>query len=148
MPKPAKSTSTARPRSSLLGASQTNAIVARDLLAAVGEVMLRWGYLESAMLKAVGGSSRTPIVQRWLTTVEPGAEIADEIKDAAAVRHLLAHGLCEIQARPQNGGEAEVPCCRVGVLGWEDVDERQFQSDTHRGFAPGWSAQHRGAPFR
>ena len=81
----------------------TNTIVARDLLAAVGEVMLRWGYLESAMLKTLGGSSRTPIVQRWLTTVEPGAEIADEIKDAAAVRHLLAHGLCEIQARLSNG---------------------------------------------
>ena len=41
---------------------------------------------------------------------EPGAGIADQIKDAAAVRHLLAHGLCEIQARPQNGGEAEVVC--------------------------------------
>ena len=89
---------------------QTNTIVARDLLAAVGEVMLRWGYLESAMLKTLGGSSRTPIVQRWLAMAEPGAEVADEIKDAAAVRHLLAHGLCEIQARPQNGGEAEVVC--------------------------------------
>lgn len=93
-----------------MDANQTNTIVARDLLAAVGEVMLRWGFLESAMLNTLGGSSRTPIVQRWLTTVEPGAEIADEIKDAAAVRHLLAHGLCEIQARPQNGGEAEVVC--------------------------------------
>lgn len=88
----------------------TSTIVARDLLAAVGEVMLRWGYLESAMLKAVGGSSRTPIVQRWLAMAEPGAEIADEIKDAAAVRHLLAHGLCEVQAQPRHGGEAEVVC--------------------------------------
>jgi len=47
----------------------TSTIFARDLLAAVGEVMLRWGYLESAMLKALGGSSRTPIVsdcaRRW-----------------------------------------------------------------------------------
>ncbi|MDP3591094.1 hypothetical protein [Phenylobacterium sp.] len=93
-----------------MDASQTNTIVARDLLAAVGEVMLRWGYLESAMLKALGGSSRAPVVQRWLTMAEPGAGIADEIKDAAAVRHLLAHGLCEIQARPRHGGEAEVVC--------------------------------------
>ena len=89
---------------------QTSTIIARDLLAAVGEVMLRWGYLESAMLKALGGSSRTPIVQRWLATVEPGDGIVDEIKDAAAVRHLLAHGLCEVQAQPRHGGEAEVVC--------------------------------------
>jgi hypothetical protein len=89
---------------------QNKDIFARDLLAAVGEVMLRWGYLESAMLKALGGSSRTPIVQRWLAMAEPGAGIADEINDAAAVRHLLAHGLCEIQARPRHGGEAEVVC--------------------------------------
>ena len=93
-----------------MDASQTSTIIARDLLAAVGEVMLRWGYLESAMLKTLGGSSRTPIVQRWLAMAEPGAEVADEIKDAAAVRHLLAHGLCEIQARPRHGGEAEVVC--------------------------------------
>jgi hypothetical protein len=90
--------------------NQTSTIVARDLLAAVGEVMLRWGYLESAMLKALGGSSGTPIVQRWLAMAEPDAGTADEINDAAAVRHLLAHGLCEIQARPRHGGEAEVVC--------------------------------------
>ena len=90
MPKPAKSTSTARPRSSLLGASQTNAIVARDLLAAVGEVMLRWGYLESAMLKAVGGSSRTPIVQRWLAMAEPGAEIAEHGRRLAHISAEVA----------------------------------------------------------
>ncbi|MGD9868295.1 MAG: hypothetical protein AB7U38_09900 [Hyphomicrobiales bacterium] len=89
---------------------QISTVVARDLLATVGEVMLRWGYLESAMLKALSGSSRTPIVQRWLAMAEPGAGIADEINDAAAVRHLLAHGLCEIQARPRHGGEAEVVC--------------------------------------
>lgn len=93
-----------------MDANQTSIIVARDLLAAVGEVMLRWGYLESAMLKALGGSSRAPIVQRWLAMAEPGAKIADEINDTAAVRHLLAHGLCEIQARPRHGGEAEVVC--------------------------------------
>jgi len=93
-----------------MDASQTNTIIARDLLAAVGEVMLRWGYLESAMLKALGGSSKTPVVQRWLAMAEPGAGIVDEIKDAAAVRHLLAHGLCEIHAQPRHGGEAEVLC--------------------------------------
>lgn len=93
-----------------MNTSQTNPIIARDLLAAVGEVMLRWGYLESSMLKSLGGPSRSPVVQRWLVTGEPDAEIVAEIKDAAAVRHLLAHGLCEIQARPRHGGEAEVVC--------------------------------------
>lgn len=39
---------------------------------------------------------------------EPGAGIVDEIKDAAAVRHLLAHELCEIHAQAWHGGEAEV----------------------------------------
>ncbi len=90
--------------------TQTSTIFAGDLLAAVGEVMLRWGYLESAMLRALGGSSRKPIVQRWLAMAEPGTGIADQIQDAAAVRHLLAHGLCEIQAWPNSGGEAEVVC--------------------------------------
>lgn len=36
--------------------------------------------------------------------------VADQIRDAAAVRHLLAHGLCEIHARPRHGGDAEVIC--------------------------------------
>lgn len=93
-----------------MDASQISTIVARDLLAAVGEVMLRWGYLESAMLKALGGPSKAPVVQRWLAKAEPGTGIADAIKDAAAVRHLLAHGLCEIQAQPRHGGDAEILC--------------------------------------
>lgn len=94
----------------LMSTNQPDDIFARHLLAAVGEVMLYWGYLESAMLEALDESSRGPsIFQRWLATAEPG-EIVDQIKDAAAVRHLLAHGLCEIQARPPHGGEAEVLC--------------------------------------
>lgn len=93
-----------------MDASRTSDIIARDLLAAVGEVMLYWGFLESAMLGGLAGSSRTPIVQRWLTTTEPSSEIVDEIKDAAAVRHLLAHGLCGVHAQPRHGGEAEVVC--------------------------------------
>jgi hypothetical protein len=91
-------------------AGEADAVFARDLLAAVGEVMLRWGYLESAMLKSLGGSSRAPVVQRWLAATGSSAEVADQIRDAAAVRHLLAHGLCEIHARPRHGGDAEVIC--------------------------------------
>ncbi|MBL8555830.1 MAG: hypothetical protein JNL41_16260 [Phenylobacterium sp.] len=85
-------------------------IVARDLLAAVGEVMLRWGYLETAMLKALGDPSRKRIVQRWQEMAKPDVEVVEAIDAATAVRHLLAHGLCEIQAQPGHGGEAEVVC--------------------------------------
>ena len=90
-------------------------IYARDLQAAVGEVMLFWGFLENAMLKALGEASspstRAPsIVQQWQATFDPGSEIVGEIKEAAATRHILAHGLCGIHARPDHGGDAHVSC--------------------------------------
>ena len=90
-------------------------IYASDLNGAVGEVMLFWGFLENAMLKALGEASsstaRAPsIVQQWQATFDPGDEIVGEIKEVAAIRHLLAHGLCELEARPTRGGEAHVTC--------------------------------------
>lgn len=90
-------------------------IYARDLHAAVGEVMLFWGFLENAMLKALSEAEspttrRLPIVQQWQAAFDPDSEIVGEIKKAAATRHLLAHGLCGLYARPDHGGEAHVTC--------------------------------------
>ncbi len=85
-------------------------LVARDLMAAVGEVMLTWGFLEAAMIQALGVPARAPIVGRWLAAAGPGWPMGDSIKDAAAVRNLLAHGLCAIEAQPTAGEEARVFC--------------------------------------
>lgn len=86
-------------------------IIVRDLLAAVGDVMLRWGFLESAMSQTLNGSPRTPsIFQRWLASADTDDETIAEIKDVAAIRHLLAHGLCEVHAQPGHDGDAEVLC--------------------------------------
>jgi hypothetical protein len=92
---------------------QPTDIVARDVSAAVGDVMLFWGFLEAKMLETLDDEARGPsIFQRWLTTAQP-SELVDQIKDVAAVRHLLAHGLCGLAARPKGGGEAHVLCRRL-----------------------------------
>jgi hypothetical protein len=92
-----------------LGLRETS-LVARDLLAAVGELMLTWGYLETAMIEALGRSARGPIVSRWLEAAGPKWPMAEVVRDAAAVRNHLAHGLCAVEARPPPGTEARVMC--------------------------------------
>lgn len=89
-------------------------IFARDLLAAVGEVLLYWGYLEGAMVETLGDRPAAPaLVWKWQTACKPSDETIGEIREMAAVRNLLAHGLCGVDARPRHGGEAEV-VCRAG----------------------------------
>lgn len=83
----------------------TERLIVKDLLAAVGDVMLRWGYLESAMLTVVsdGQTPRRPIVQVWQTLCSPDPDMVEEIGAVASVRHALAHGLFRVEARPPEG---------------------------------------------
>ena len=87
-------------------------LVFSDLMAAVGEVLLRWGYLELEMLKKLeivreGSMPRASPLQQWraagaraLADVSPWAE---EIERAAQIRNLLAHGLIGGHAQPEAG---------------------------------------------
>lgn len=76
--------------------------------------MPRWGFLETAMLDAIGEKRIGPgISQRWLTTFDMGPEIKREIKQLARVRHLLAHGLCGVEGRVGLSGEPGVRCRRA-----------------------------------
>ena len=81
-----------------------------DLMAAVGEILLRWGYLELEMLKKLevvreGAMPRAAPLQQWraagaqaLADVSPWTE---EIERAAQIRNLLAHGLIGGHAQPE-----------------------------------------------
>lgn len=91
-------------------ADRVTQLIARDMLAAVGEVMLTWGFLETSMLNALEGRGHQKIVASWLAAAKPSPDIAEAIKDAAGVRNHLAHGLCGIEAQPATCDEARVIC--------------------------------------
>lgn len=87
-------------------------LVFSDLMAAVGEVLLRWGYLELEMLKKLevgreGSMPRAAPLQQW--RVAGARALADvsgwteEIERAAQIRNLLAHGLIGGHAQPEVG---------------------------------------------
>lgn len=83
-----------------------------DLMAAVGEVLLRWGYLELEMLKKLeangeGSMPRAAPLQRWrVAGVRSSSDVSawtEEIERAAQIRNLLAHGLIGGHAQPETG---------------------------------------------
>lgn len=91
----------------------------KDVMAAIGEVMLRWGFLESVMLDRLGNvgvelHATAPPIQQWrracIGVGQPFALWLGEIEQAAAIRNLLAHGLCEARSLPT----PEVRCRQAG----------------------------------
>ena len=89
-----------------------------DLMAAVGEVLLRWGYLELEMLKKLEASrelpsGRTGPLQQWRVASARSSSAASawtaEIERAGQIRNLLAHGLVGGNARPE-AGDPHVVC--------------------------------------
>jgi len=100
----------------------------RDLLAAVGEVLLKWGFLEHDMEKWLRSerraverklsADRIPIIKLWRDTVRPSATdvtgirsaLLADVEEVASVRNSLAHGLWSASANPWNGKQAEVVC--------------------------------------
>lgn len=93
--------------------------MAAELIAAVGEVMLKWGLLEAEMLRRLEStehklSPRAPTIQLWRAGSEQsGSGLAvwnEEIEWAAHVRNLLAHGLVGGVCEPIDGHPAVI--CR------------------------------------
>lgn len=97
----------------------------RDLMAAVGEVLLCWGYVEAAIRKRLSvispadmKASKSPVLLRWRKAEPPTPELAElleEIDRLAIVRNCLAHGLASASANPWQPNEPEVSCQLNGV---------------------------------
>lgn len=92
----------------------------RDLMAAVGEVLLCWGYVESAILDRlaeISGTrfkpSKTSPLARWKLAERDSPEVTEllaEVKRLACVRNCLAHGLTSATADPKDILGAAVVC--------------------------------------
>lgn len=93
-------------------------LIFADLMAAVGDVMLRWGYLEIEMLKKLEASGeqlpRVSPIQQWRVVSKRShsnvAAWTAEIENAVQIRNLLAHGLVGGYAQPEEGSPRVV--CR------------------------------------
>ena len=96
----------------------------RDLMATIGEVLLLWGFLETAMRtrlavlgKGAAGNINVPLLTRWQLaeqTEAPNdphfAQLVKDIIAVAAIRNSLAHGLSSASADPQGSEEPRVVC--------------------------------------
>lgn len=99
----------------------------RDLLATVGEVLLKWGFLEHDMeewlnsvqaLERTASAERVPIIRLWREEIgssargakDTRATLLADVEVVASVRNHLAHGLWSASANPWGGKEAEVVC--------------------------------------
>lgn len=94
-------------------------LIFKDLTAAVGEVMLRWGYLEDEMLTKLAKSGNAPLpraapIQQWrIASARSASDVSgwtDEIECAAQIRNMLAHGLVGGNSQPADGDPAVI--CR------------------------------------
>lgn len=96
----------------------------RDLMATIGEVLLLWGFLETAMRKRLAalcngeaGNTKMPLLAQWQNaeqTVAPDdphfAQLVEDIIAAAAVRNSLAHGLSSASVDPRGSEEPRIVC--------------------------------------
>lgn len=89
----------------------------RDLMAAVANVLLHWGWLEEEVrtrIKAVDPDRQLSERSVWVhwREVEPDAcqRIRTNIETLVDVRNCLAHGLCEANADTRSGSEPHVVC--------------------------------------
>lgn len=80
-------------------------LLAKDVYAAVGEVMMQWGLVEAEMAAKLALTERRAIMQRW----RDAGLSTPHIEELARIRNLLAHGLNGGQALPTDG-EARVIC--------------------------------------
>jgi len=98
-----------------------------DLLAAVGEVLLLWGHLETAMRERIAAIPRdrpeappknASVLSEWRKAEEQTQagrvlqweELLADIAEGAAIRNCLAHGLSSASANPWGSTEAQVVC--------------------------------------
>jgi hypothetical protein len=64
-------------------------LVVKDILAAVGDVLLRWGLLETVMFDVVGEAPSDGLIKGWLAVTRTRSEVLSGIRKASEVRHLL-----------------------------------------------------------
>lgn len=95
-----------------------------DLMATVGEVLLRWGFLENAMRERLAalsegeaGNTKVPLLTRWKAAERTEApadphftQLVEDIRAAAVIRNSLAHGLSSASADPRGSEEPTVTC--------------------------------------
>lgn len=96
----------------------------RDLMATVGEVLLLWGFLESAIrdrLAALSDGKATnksaPLLTMWQHAEQAAVpndprlrQLVEDIATVAAIRNTLAHGLSSASADPHGFVEPRVVC--------------------------------------
>jgi hypothetical protein len=88
----------------------------RDLMAAIGETLLHWGFLETAM-KAAGITWSSTAKSR---AIDPSnGEILEALAEPRRIRNLIAHGLTSASADPRRGKEPFVIC--------RDVEEQEHR---------------------
>ena len=95
----------------------------RDLMAAVGEVLLFWGFLETAMREYLAVihpveailPTKAPVLSQWRKVKADRrdarfVQLFADIEEAAELRNCLAHGLSSASADPWSREEAAVIC--------------------------------------
>lgn len=97
----------------------------RDLAAEIGQVQIRWCFLENEMRRQLEEAglqeklTRGPVISHWRQHVRRLAEQADDdryidhlagIERVASVRNLLAHGIDTVSADWSQPGSAFVVC--------------------------------------
>lgn len=92
----------------------------QTLMAAVGEVLLTWGYVESAILDRLEAleltsakPSKASPLSRWKIAESPTPEIVEvlaEIDRLAEFRNCLAHGLEGASVNPDDAHAPAVTC--------------------------------------
>jgi predicted nucleic acid-binding Zn-ribbon protein len=96
-----------------------------DLMAIVGEVLLIWGFLETAMRERLAKihpkaeqATKAPVLSQWRKAEEQATDGTDprlaqlfaDITEAGSIRNCLAHGLTSASADPWSDVEAAVVC--------------------------------------
>lgn len=95
----------------------------RDLMAAVGEVLLFWGFLETAMREYLALidpveailPTKAPVLSQWRKAKADRrdarfVQLFADIEEVAELRNCLAHGLSSASADPRSRDEAAVIC--------------------------------------
>jgi hypothetical protein len=114
-----------------------------DLMATVGEVLLLWGFLETAVRKRLAvihaAETKTPtkvsMLTQWRKTEADGgdrhlAQLFADIEEVATLRNYLAHGLSSASANPWCSEEAAVVCVTSdGTRRTVTISEMQHAKD-------------------
>lgn len=103
----------------------------RDVLAAIGKVMLCWGYLEALMLEklwecGVACHPTAPPIQQWRNAGRQFGPVfaswTEEIEAVAAIRNKLAHTINGARSLPNPEVLCRAECGRIVVLSLSELE--------------------------